>query len=102
VVVNKTPAGKLKNASAHDLRRSFWARWAPPVIPAVLQQIMRHESIETTMRYYVGQNSKATAKAIWAAFKRVNTFVNTSPTSSQAQEESPSQLVVATGFTVSG
>lgn len=88
VVVNKTPGGKIKNASAHDLRRSFGARWAPRVMPAVLQQLMRHESIETTMRYYVGQNSEANADAVWEAFERVNTFVNTRPISPPAQKES--------------
>jgi len=27
----------------------------------VLRELMRHESIETTMRFYVGQNAEATA-----------------------------------------
>ena len=77
VKVDGSGEGKIKFASAHDLRRSFGARWAPRVMPAVLQQMMRHESIETTMKYYVGQNSDATADAVWEAFERVNTFVNT-------------------------
>ena len=33
-------------------------------MPIVLQQLMRHENIETTMRYYVGQNAEATADAV--------------------------------------
>lgn len=44
---------KGKFASAHDLRRSFGSRWAPRVKPATLQLLMRHASIETTMKYYV-------------------------------------------------
>lgn len=44
-------AGKF--ASAHDLRRSFGSRLAPLVKPATLQLLMRHASIETTMKYYV-------------------------------------------------
>lgn len=40
-----------KYASAHDFRRSFGERWAKVVMPAVLQQMMRHKSILTTMRY---------------------------------------------------
>ena len=28
---------------------------------------MRHESIETTMRYYVGVNAEATADELWSA-----------------------------------
>jgi integrase len=80
VVVDKA-AGKF--ASAHDLRRSFGGRWAPKVMPAVLKDLMRHRSIQTTMAYYVGQNAEQNAAAIWATTggkpsdaSRVNTFVN--------------------------
>ncbi len=78
VKVNSDPKGNVKFASAHDLRRAFGARWAPKVMPAVLQQLMRHESIETTLRYYVGQNAHATADAVWSAWdSAVDTFVDT-------------------------
>ena len=50
-----------KTASAHDLRRSFGERWASKLMPADLMEIMRHESIETTMKYYVGKNAERTA-----------------------------------------
>ena len=56
-----------KHASAHDLRRSFGFRWSRLVMPAVLQELMRHESINTTMHFYVGQNAEATADSVWAA-----------------------------------
>lgn len=59
--------GEVKFASAHDLRRSFGERWAARVMPQVLMELMRHESIETTMRYYVGRNAERTADALWAA-----------------------------------
>ena len=59
----------MKFASAHDLRRSFGARWAPRVMPATLRELMRHDSIETTMRYYVGANAKSTAAALWDAHR---------------------------------
>jgi hypothetical protein len=36
-------------------------------MPAVLQQLMRHESIETTMRYYVGRDADAVADRLWEA-----------------------------------
>ncbi len=80
VKVNTSPKGKVKFASAHDLRRSFGARWAPKVMPAVLQQLMRHESVETTMKYYVGQNADATADAVWDAWngQRVSGSVSVS------------------------
>ena len=54
-------------ASAHDLRRSFGFRWSRRVMPAILRELMRHESIETTMKFYVGVNAEATADELWAA-----------------------------------
>jgi integrase len=63
VVVND----KGKPASCHDLRRAFGQRWAGRVMPNVLRELMRHEDISTTMKFYVGQNAEATADALWAA-----------------------------------
>jgi integrase len=62
---------KRKYASAHDLRRAFGLRWSSRVMPAVLQQLMRHESIETTMRYYVGRDADAVADVLWEAVELV-------------------------------
>ena len=59
----------VKHATAHDLRRSFGERWAHRVMPPVLQQLMRHESIQTTMRYYVGRNAQATSAVLWEAHR---------------------------------
>jgi hypothetical protein len=39
-------------------------------MPPVLMQLMRHESIETTMRYYVGRSVQATADVVWEAYER--------------------------------
>jgi integrase len=58
---------KGKSASAHDLRRAFGYRWSRKVMPALLKELMRHSSIETTMTYYVGQNAQASAEELWAA-----------------------------------
>jgi len=62
--------GKEKWASAHDLRRAFGTRWAKLVMPPELQILMRHESIETTLRYYIETDAQTTAAALWAAFQR--------------------------------
>ncbi|HXG11398.1 MAG TPA: hypothetical protein VNK04_16710 [Gemmataceae bacterium] len=70
VVHVEARTGKVKYASAHDFRRAFGDRWALRVVPPVLMQLMRHESIETTMRYYVGRNVKATADVVWEAYSR--------------------------------
>jgi integrase len=81
-----TKTGKVKYASAHDLRRSFGSRWAPRVMPIVLQQLMRHESIETTQKHYVGRDAEAMADEIWQAAERVGTSVGTSRFESSRQE----------------
>lgn len=61
--------GKIKFASAHDLRRSFGDRWARLVMPQTLKEMMRHASIETTLRYYVGQNAEKTADILWEVYE---------------------------------
>jgi hypothetical protein len=39
-------------------------------MPPVLMELMRHESIDTTLRYYVGRNVQATADTVWDAYQR--------------------------------
>lgn len=56
-----------KYASAHDLRRSFGTRWAKRVLPQILQVLMRHERIETTLRYYVELDAAETCQILWNA-----------------------------------
>jgi integrase len=58
---------KVKYASAQDFRRAFGFRWANRVMPVILQQLMRHESISTTMEFYVGRNAEAAADVLWEA-----------------------------------
>jgi integrase len=60
-----TNAARGKPASAHDLRRSFGSRWAMKVPPVVLQKLMRHETIETTMKYYVNLDSSQIGSVLW-------------------------------------
>jgi len=60
-VAEGTRKGKprTKFASAHDLRRTFATRWVPKVMPATLQKLMRHKSIQTTLDYYTEVQSEA-------------------------------------------
>lgn len=51
-------------------------RWSPRVMPAQLKELMRHESIGTTMKFYVGQNADSTAATLWKAVS-CNTSRNT-------------------------
>lgn len=53
---------KLKYASAHDFRRSFASRWARKVKAPVLQKLMRHESITTTLKHYVSLDAEEIAQ----------------------------------------
>lgn len=66
VVVNKAEG---KYASAHDLRRSFGTRWSSKVKPATLQLLLRHKSIETTLKYYVAQDADEVADELWAGYR---------------------------------
>jgi integrase len=63
-------AETVKYASAHDLRRSFGERWSLLVLPQVLMELMRHASIVTTQRYYVGRNAQRTANVVRAAYEK--------------------------------
>ena len=61
-----TDSAKGRHATAHDLRRSFGSRWAKKVMPATLQLLMRHSSINTTMGYYVSIAADDVAADLWA------------------------------------
>lgn len=64
----KTDPGRF--ATAHDLRRSFGLRWAKLVMPAVLQQLMRHASIMTTLQYYVQADADRWSEEVYKAWDR--------------------------------
>jgi integrase len=65
-----------KYASAHDFRRAFGFRWAMRVLPPVLMELMRHDDIKTTMKFYVGRHAEVAAKAARDAL--ANIFANKS------------------------
>ncbi|WP_291176665.1 site-specific integrase [Gimesia sp.] len=78
-----------KFASAHDLRRSFGERWAQLIMPQQLMQLMRHESMETTLRFYVGRNAEKAAEAIYQAFeaRNINSSFNNPENEPKAETE---------------
>jgi integrase len=86
--------GKVKTASCHDLRRSFGLRWASRVMPQILMELMRHESIDTTMKYYVGRNAQTTAAVLWEAHHAAggNTLGNTNTHGGQAGNRKTSEI----------
>jgi integrase len=87
-VATNAKTEKPKFASAHTLRRSFGTRWARRVKPAVLQQLMRHASIETTLKYYVDLDAGETAAELWKAVAG-DTLGDTSPV--RASDSSPAR-----------
>lgn len=54
-----------KPASAHDLRRSYGTRWASKVRPLTLQRMMRHSTLETTMKFYISLSSADVGAELW-------------------------------------
>jgi integrase len=72
VVVGEHPrTGRVKYASAHDFRRTFATRWAARGLSvAQLTDMMRHETFETTRRYYVSLDAQQIAESCWDAYRR--------------------------------
>ena len=76
-----------KCASCHDLRRSFGSRWARKVKPLVLKDLMRHHSLDTTLRFYVSLDAVDTAGELWADFGPATGFNETSAISPLMAEQ---------------
>lgn len=89
-----------KFASAHDLRRSFGERWSKRIMPPDLMILMRHESIETTLRYYVGRNAQSTARTLWEAYKKIpgNTPGNSGQNGQTEGDADETQRLTESGF----
>lgn len=51
--------------TAHDLRRTFGQRWSLRVHPMILKAMMRHSTIETTMKYYVSVDQQSMIDILW-------------------------------------
>ena len=52
-------------------------------MPARLQLLMRHHSIETTLKHYVEQNAEDVAAELWEQFG--NTFGNNTPVAGERE-----------------
>lgn len=86
----------VKHASAHDLRRAFGFRWSRRLMPPELMELMRHENIETTMNFYVGQQAELTARkmreALWAETSGLhNTSHNTTKKATSRDDQKVAQ-----------
>ncbi len=75
------------------------AKWAKKVMPAVLQRLMRHANIATTMKYYVTLDAYDLAAELWAGFgpragnelKNGNTCGNTQPETAENDITGPAE-----------
>ena len=64
-VISQIAKAAKVNGSAHDLRRSFACRWARRLPAQALQRLMRHSSLQTTMRFYA-TGDIGLEDALWA------------------------------------
>jgi integrase len=78
IIVKHDEDGEPVFASAHDLRRSFGFRWAKRVMPPILQKLMRHRDIHTTLTFYARATDDEVGDAVWAAnwSEPANDFAN--------------------------
>ena len=68
IAISQSRQGQQTEDSGHALRRSFGTRWSQRVIPIVLRKLMRHSSIETTLRHYVDQDADELAEGLWKEY----------------------------------
>lgn len=66
-------------------------------MPAQLKELMRHESIETTLRFYVATDAQRTAEAAWAAYERATAAVYSGPFANSLANSSPCEPPAAGG-----
>lgn len=59
-----------RHPMAHDLRRSYAAKWAARVRPLTLQRMMRHGDITTTLKFYIGLDSVDASAELWSRKRR--------------------------------
>jgi hypothetical protein len=52
---------------------------------------MQHESIDTTLRYYVGTDAQRTAEAAWAAYEQAALAVLSGPLPHSSPNSDPSE-----------
>ena len=91
VKVHEGKRGQVKYASAHDFRRSFGERWAPRVTSTVLRELMRHEDIQTTLRYYVGENAQRTAALLWEVHRGLGDQMGTRASGASASVDATAE-----------
>jgi integrase len=88
VVVKRFASGKVKYASAHDLRRSFCNRICHDLPGMVAKEFTRHKRVETLETYYTGRDAKQAIQLLNAARQAKNQHFNQQSAISAQNEES--------------
>jgi integrase len=91
VVTGTEADGAKRFATAHDLRRSFGDRWSRCVMPVTLQAMMRHASIQTTLRYYVGRGVEEASAAMREGFRVMQSTKGAAPSALPSAEHSETE-----------
>ncbi|MBL8818857.1 MAG: site-specific integrase [Planctomyces sp.] len=84
-------AGKPVWASAHDLRRAFGFRWSRMVNSMILKELMRHESVTTTEKFYVGIQADETAAMLAGLVEKPQQLKNLGDTSGDTNKKGVSK-----------
>ena len=86
-MISSLNSGPTWSQTSRPMSRASASEYGNPaarLMPAQLMELMRHESIETTLRFYVGTDARAKAEAAWAAFEALQQvfagpFANSAP-----------------------
>ncbi len=66
----------------------FGERWSVDVMPQTLMELMRHESMETTLKFYVGRNAEKTADTLYkVAEAKLRTTLRSIPENEQGTQK---------------
>ena len=65
-------------------------------MPKELMELMRHKSIDTTMRFYVGQNADKTASILWEAYRESSESTTRGSSRAESVEGRAGKLAVST------
>jgi integrase len=97
VIVHTNPkTGRVKYASAHDIRRAFGTRWARSGFVSLqeLQLMMRHADSKTTQAYYVEMDARELVESIRRRMRREGTVLGTVAGSEENQRSEQATQVL--------
>jgi integrase len=91
VVTNKA---ENRHGTAHDLRRAFCTRWARRIMPADLNKLARHASMNTTMQFYVSRTAEDVGDMLRLALGTNSGTSDQKPEDREAMTEDAKQATI--------